>query len=304
MILKGTLQEALSLTSTLLNKKIEEILPICLVRKNTVLGNNKVSSGLEMLIAAMRHLLVPGGKILRPLLVIEVSRLLHPSMTNSIMDEVVTAALAIELIHTYSLIHDDLPAMDDDDYRRGMPSCHKKFGEGLAILAGDALLTYSFQILSSLNLDANIRCEIMQIITKAIGIDGMIGGQVLDIENIKKADLSLDYALDIAKMKTAALFIASCEVGCVLSGANQLSRSLIRQYAANIGLAFQIMDDIIDNSLNEDTEVLRVELQKILRAASDSISVFGDDAKILKEIGCFILERSYNAIFGIHCANV
>ncbi len=194
------------------------------------------------LFEAMRYSALSNGKRLRPFLTIEVAKVFGISMDASI-----NTAAAIELIHSYSLIHDDLPAIDNDDLRRGQPSCHKMFGEALAILTGDALLTLAFSVLSSDNThsDPAIRIELIQHISHAAGYGGMIGGQVIDILS-NHNNLDFNEIVRLQRMKTGELFATSCEAGAILGRANKQQRQALRSYAKNLGLAFQITDDLLD----------------------------------------------------------
>ncbi|HKV38952.1 MAG TPA: farnesyl diphosphate synthase [Blastocatellia bacterium] len=192
---------------------------------------------------AMRYSLMAGGKRLRPTLLLTAGEALGAKT-----EDLIPAACALEMIHTYSLIHDDLPAMDDDDLRRGRPTCHKAFGEAVAILAGDALLTLAFQILASNAPEDDIsrQVRIMAEISTAIGsVDGLIGGQVADIENEGRAVTPemLEY---IHLSKTGALIRASVVAGGLVAGATDDELEILRTYGRGIGLAFQIADDILD----------------------------------------------------------
>jgi geranylgeranyl diphosphate synthase, type II len=204
---------------------------------------------------AMRHSVFAGGKRLRPILCVEAGRMIAATMeTTSLstrsdgsfpagIDEV---GAALEMLHTYSLIHDDLPALDNDDLRRGRPTCHKAFGEAIAILAGDALQTLAYEVLSQIKCPAESCVAIIREIAHATGtIDGMIGGQVVDLEaEHKKPDLAtLEY---IHRSKTAALITASVVSGGRYAGATATDISRLRTYGQSIGLAFQIVDDVLD----------------------------------------------------------
>lgn len=190
---------------------------------------------------AMRYSLFAGGKRIRPLLAI--------AAANAVSDAPIgieSAACVLELIHTYSLIHDDLPALDNDDLRRGRPTCHKAFGEAIAILAGDALQTRVYEVLAQLICPAEARVEIIREIAHATGtVDGMIGGQVVDLEaEHKKPDLAtLEY---IHRSKTAALIAASVVSGGIYAGGSAGDIVRLRIYGQSIGLAFQIVDDVLD----------------------------------------------------------
>jgi farnesyl diphosphate synthase len=209
--------------------------------------------GLESrLFNAMRYSVLTPGKRLRPFLTVVSSRLFGVSPSSAL-----NTAAAIEFIHTYSLIHDDLPAFDNDDFRRGQPSCHKKFDEATAILAGDALLTYAFEILSDpeTHSDSNVRCELIKSVAKASGAKGgMVGGQMMDLLSDNK-ELTINEITRLQRMKTGMLFAVSCEAGAILGKASQNLRVALRGYAHMLGLAFQITDDILDyKSVDNDNE--------------------------------------------------
>src|SRR4029077_14001743 len=190
---------------------------------------------------AMRHSVFAGGKRLRPVLCMEAGRMVASKLPAGIDD----LGAAIEMLHTYSLIHDDLPALDNDDLRRGRPTCHKVFGEAIAILAGDALQTQAYETLARLCCPAEARVRIIEEIARATGtVDGMIGGQVVDLEaEHTKPDLKmLEY---IHRSKTAALITASVVSGGLYAGGNDVVEKL-ETFGKSIGLAFQIVDDVLD----------------------------------------------------------
>lgn len=190
---------------------------------------------------AMRYSLEAGGKRVRPVLC-----LLAAEAVGSTVAQALPGALALEYVHTYSLIHDDLPAMDDDDLRRGRPTNHKVFGEGHAILAGDALLTEAFGVLASADLDPVRRAKALALLAEGAGWRGMAGGQALDLEGEKVERYHLDHLRLIHRLKTGALLRASLEIGAVLGGAAPAEQAALRAYGEAIGLAFQIQDDILD----------------------------------------------------------
>ena len=190
---------------------------------------------------AARYSLEAGGKRVRPVLC-----LLACEAVGGSAQEALPGALALEYIHTYSLIHDDLPAMDDDDLRRGRPTNHKVFGEGHAILAGDALLTEAFGVLAAADLDPARRATALSLLAEGAGWRGMAGGQALDLEGEKVASYDLDHLQLIHRLKTGALLRTSLEIGAVLGGATPAERASLRAYGEAIGLAFQIQDDILD----------------------------------------------------------
>ena len=190
---------------------------------------------------AMRYSLFAGGKRIRPLLAIASAEAVSESPAG-----IETAACSLELVHTYSLIHDDLPALDNDDLRRGRPTCHKVFGDAMAILAGDALLTLAFQVLSQLDLDAERRVRLVRELATASGtVNGMIGGQVNDLEGEGKPPTP-QLLESIHRAKTGALLRASVRVGAIYAGANCEQLKALSEFGEHIGLAFQIVDDVLD----------------------------------------------------------
>lgn len=196
--------------------------------------------GQNSVVKAMKYSLLNGGKRLRPIFVIEFCKACGGSI-----DDAIAYACAVEYIHTYSLIHDDLPCMDNDDMRRGKPSCHKMFGESTALLAGDALLTHSFEIVSSSNLSDEQNASAVLLLSQNSGVNGMIGGQVLDLlyENVAP---QLNDILTVHKLKTGALISAACLLGCIAGKADSKKISVASKFAYNLGVAFQIKDDLLD----------------------------------------------------------
>lgn len=191
---------------------------------------------------AMRYSLEAGGKRIRPLLVLAFCRACGGDVQKALKP-----ALAIEMIHTYSLIHDDLPAMDDDDYRRGRLSCHKAFDEATAILSGDALNVLPFELLSTdTTLPAETRVSLIAELANAAGAEGMIGGQVIDIANETRTDVDQNNLVNMYAHKTGALIRVACTMGCMVAGANDKMLTAATEYAQRLGLAFQIVDDILD----------------------------------------------------------
>ncbi|EPD53638.1 hypothetical protein HMPREF1210_00461 [Paenisporosarcina sp. HGH0030] len=195
----------------------------------------------EILKEAMNYSLAAGGKRVRPLFLLAVLDFLQVKHT-----EASTVGAAIEMVHTYSLIHDDLPSMDNDDYRRGKLTNHKVYGDALAILAGDGLLTYSFGVLSRLKtVPAEDKLELIQLMSEAAGAEGMVGGQVLDIESERKI-ISVEELETIHINKTGALLSFSILAGAILASADARTRKALQDFGFHIGLAFQIQDDILD----------------------------------------------------------
>jgi geranylgeranyl diphosphate synthase, type II len=191
---------------------------------------------------AMRHSVFAGGKRLRPVLCLEAARMIAGSLPPGVEE----LAAAIEMLHTYSLIHDDLPALDDDDLRRGKPTCHVVFGEAIAILAGDALQTQAYEVLAGLRCPATHTVPIVRAIAHATGtVDGMIGGQVMDLE-AEEHKPTAEMVEAIHRAKTGALFRVSLVTGGIYAGGNDNDIERLREFGTKAGLAFQIMDDVLD----------------------------------------------------------
>lgn len=194
----------------------------------------------KALFESMRYSLLAGGKRIRPVFVLEFCRVCGGDWKKAI-----PFAAAVEMVHTYSLIHDDLPCMDDDDYRRGRLTNHKVYGEAQAVLAGDALLTAAFDTISKADAPAEIKIDIVRILASAAGENGMVGGQILDIDGENKA-LSADEVRTIHRLKTGALIRAACCMGASAAGANDMQMQAASDYAEAVGMAFQIRDDMLD----------------------------------------------------------
>jgi len=267
----------------------------------------------QILHRAMRYSLLGTGKRLRPILVLASGEALGGSV-----DELMPAACAIEMIHCYSLIHDDLPAMDNDDLRRGRPTCHKAFGEAIAILAGDALLTRAFEVLASIETEGGEpdyakQVRVIREVAAAAGtVEALIGGQVADIENEKKqvSDATLEY---IHRSKTGAMIRASVVVGGIIAGASESQIEKLSEYGARIGLAFQVADDILDvtstseqlgKTPGKDQAALKAtypaihgipaseaRAEQLVEEAIRIISGLEADTAILQAIARFIIER-------------
>lgn len=216
---------------------LDRLLPLL----DTKLTSPFLEGEAQRLAEATRYSLEAGGKRVRPVLC-----MLAAEAAGSRAEAALPGALALEYIHTYSLIHDDLPAMDDDDLRRGRPTNHKVYGEGHAILAGDALLTEAFQVLVDGPGDPVRKLEALSLLAKAAGWRGMVGGQALDLEGETLDHYDLNHLRLIHRLKTGALLRASLEIGAVLGGAQPMERQALRAYGEAIGLAFQIQDDILD----------------------------------------------------------
>jgi geranylgeranyl diphosphate synthase type II len=259
--------------------------------------------------AAMRHSVFAGGKRLRPILCMEAAHMVAGSFPAGVEE----LGAALEMLHTYSLIHDDLPALDNDDLRRGRPTCHKAFGEATAILAGDALQTYAYEVLARLHCPAEARVRIIEEIARGTGtIEGMIGGQVMDLEAEKQHPdaRTLEY---IHRSKTGALITASLVSGALYAGATDEQVAHIRAFGRDIGLAFQIVDDILDvtqtseqlgKTAGKDTAADKAtypslfgldaserKANELVASAFSRLESFGTRAEALKELARFLVER-------------
>jgi geranylgeranyl diphosphate synthase type II len=258
---------------------------------------------------AMRHSVFAGGKRLRPILCMEAARMIAGKLPDGIED----LGSALEMLHTYSLIHDDLPALDNDNLRRGKPTCHVVFGEALAILAGDALQTQAYEVLSKLKCPAEARVKIIEEIARATGtVDGMIGGQVKDLEAERhRPDAeTLEY---IHRSKTGALITASLVTGGIYAGGSHAEVQRLRDFGRCIGLAFQIVDDVLDvtqpseqlgKTAGKDTasekatypalfgvdESLR-KADGLIASGCNALDSFGQRATTLKELAAYLVQR-------------
>lgn len=259
---------------------------------------------------AMDYSLEAGGKRMRPVLVLEFCRLCGGEWKKA-----VSAACAIEMIHTFSLIHDDLPCMDDDDFRRGKPSCHKQFGEARAVLAGDALAILPFEIISSEEeLDAQKRVNLIRELSHSSGTEGMIGGQIIDMENEERDNVDGENLRLMYSLKTGALIKTSCAMGCICAGADEETIKLSEEYAQAIGIAFQIVDDILDvigdssvlgKPIGSDSQENKTTFVTIygLENAKELAKKYTDKAleildrfdgnEFLKELTSYLLERKF-----------
>lgn len=250
---------------------------------------------------AMKYSLESGGKRVRPMLVLEFCRI-----CGGDVEKALPFAAAVEFIHTYSLIHDDLPCMDNDDMRRGKPSSHIKFGEADALLAGDALLTHAFTALASAELSSKQIVNAVKTLSDYAGANGMIGGQIIDLEGENK-NLSLDELFLMDKLKTAALITAACVLGCIAADNYDNIPAAIR-YAENLGIAFQIVDDILDFLEGEDNsdiisgkstyvsllglENARVEAAKYTDAALEALNLVSGKTEVLVDFSMKLLKRN------------
>ena len=269
--------------------------------------SGRESEGLDAMLDAMAYSLNNGGKRIRPVLTLEFCRLCGGDYESAI-----PFALGVEMIHTYSLIHDDLPCMDNDDMRRGKPSSHKVYGEANALLAGDGLLTLAFETVLSAELSADKKVKAALELAKAAGVSGMIGGQVMDLANEGK-DVSLDAIRATDRLKTGEMIRVAAVMGCIAAGADEVKIKAADEYCANIGLAFQIVDDILDvtsddatlgkpvgsDSENEkSTYVSHLGIEESIRYAREltanakaAIEIFGGEGEFLSELADKLSER-------------
>lgn len=291
---------------TKLEKSLEEISGLVYDKMDKLLPSLD-ECGEKRLHEAMRYSAMAEGKRLRPFLSVMSANIFGVSE-----DSALQAAAAIEFIHAYSLIHDDLPAMDDDDMRRGKPSCHIQFDEATAILAGDALLTLAFEILAdkSTHSSAAVRCELVRCVAKASGSRGMVGGQMMDVLS-EKVNMGINQIIHLQRLKTGELFATSCEAGAILGNAAPNLRNMLRGYAYDIGLVFQITDDLLDaaagatknkkrqqKSIDKPTFVSAMGAEKakeqakiLTEQAVRHLGAFGKKADILKELANYVLNR-------------
>ena len=240
---------------------------------------------------AMRYSLLNGGKRLRPLLVYASGEIFHANMT--VLDH---AAAAIECIHVYSLIHDDLPAMDDDDFRRDQPSCHKAFDEARAILDGDALQSLAFECLTKpLGILAEQQLAMQQTLAQAAGMNGMVGGQMLDLSSQGKIQ-SIDAMETMHRLKTGALITASAKLGAIAGNASKDDLTHITTFAENLGLAFQIQDDIFDHDgyvTLTNTDTAKQKLEQLHHGALQALDNIQHDTTPLTTLTQTIIQRSH-----------
>lgn len=261
-------------------------------------------------VKAMRYSLLSGGKRIRPVLLMEFYKL-----CGGEDEKALNFAAALEMIHTYSLIHDDLPSMDNDDMRRGKPSCHKAFGEDTALLAGDALLTRAFSVAAKTEgLPAERVIKAISVLADKAGIEGMVGGQVMDLA-FEKSGTDLDGLSDMYIKKTSGLLCVAAMCGAILAGADEEHIKYAESYANDVGLAFQIIDDILDCTADEKllgkpigsdvkngkstfASILGVEgareyAKKLTNRAIDTLKMFEGDTDALIELTSYLLDRKY-----------
>jgi geranylgeranyl diphosphate synthase type II len=290
------LKETLEQGRTLIDQALERLLPPAAQYPSSIHQ-------------AIRHSVFAGGKRLRPILCLEAAQMIERCVPIGIED----LGAALEMLHTYSLIHDDLPALDNDDLRRGRPTCHKVFGEATAILAGDGLQTYAYEVLAKMQCSAEARVSIIAEIAHATGtVDGMIGGQVMDLEaEHKHPDAqTLEY---IHRSKTGALLTASVVTGGMYGGATAEQVAKLSDFGTNIGLAFQIVDDVLDvtqtseqlgKTAGKDTATEKAtypslfgidaslkKADELTVKASAALDSFGDAAATMRKIAQFLVER-------------
>lgn len=287
-MLELTIAESLAKVSEIIHDRIDKLLKI----------SEKTYS--PELLDAMRYSSLVKGKNIRPFLTIIISRIF--GVNNSY---VIDVAAAIELIHTYSLIHDDLPTMDNDDYRRSQLSCHKKYDEATAILAGDSLLTFAFEILSNAenHVNPHIKIKLINMIAKNIGFQGMAGGQMLDLKANKS--LNSGHIAKIHLLKTGKLFNAAIEAAIILSNVSLVQKKYLLDYAYDLGLLFQIKDDILDHKSgdydsydpasiveNIGLENAEKEMYLIYNKALSHLDNFDLEVGLLKDLLDFIINHN------------
>ena len=283
--------------SSLIENRINELFP-------------EVNSGYSAVSDAARYSLLLGGKRIRPAIT-----LLFCELCGGKTEDALDFAVALEMIHTYSLIHDDLPCMDDDDMRRGNPSCHKKFGEDIALLAGDTLLTQAFYVASAASVSPEIRVKAAKVLSESAGLHGMIGGQVLDL-SFEKIRPDAEKLSDMYMRKTAALLICAAKLGIIAAGKDtEQNLKSAEIFGFNLGLAFQVIDDILDCTADEKllgkpigsdeknqktTFVTLYGIEKSRKIAADmtdkailALENFGGDTEKLKNLTEFLLGRNY-----------
>lgn len=267
------------------------------------------SKSYAILSDAMLYSLKIGGKRIRPIMLLEFFKLCGGKAAGA-----VNFAVALEMIHTYSLIHDDLPCMDDDDFRRGKPSCHKVYGEATAVLAGDALLTEAFNFASKASdIKPENIVKAISVLSGLSGVNGMIGGQIVDITNEGK-NVDIDTLSEMYALKTGALIVAAAKIGCILADRADMCPHA-EKFAANIGLAFQIVDDILDvcgdeatlgkpvnsdskNQKNTFAVLLGIEkckdtVKELTSAAINELKHFDADTTFMKELAVYLAGRNF-----------
>lgn len=263
----------------------------------------------DEVINACRYAILNGGKRIRPVLLLEFYKL-----CGNDDDCAYNFACALEMIHSYSLVHDDLPCMDNDDMRRGKPSCHKAYGESTALLCGDALLTEAFSVASkTLGIPSDRIVKALSHLAVSAGVNGMIGGQVIDMSDNTGVDD--DVLFEMYRLKTGALLKTACAIGCILAGADDRLVAVAEQFGEKVGIAFQIIDDILDEvsdtktlgktagsdmKNNKDTIAVRLGVEycrelakKYTDEAYECLELFDGDTTNLKELAAYLLDRNY-----------
>ena len=270
-----------------------------------------VPAGLEARVfEAMRYAALAPGKRLRPFLVLASAQLFAVARRSALQ-----AAAAVELVHAYSLVHDDLPAMDNSDLRRGRPTCHKAFDDATAVLAGDALLTLAFEVLAQPDThgDPAVRCELVSALAQAAGAAGMVGGQMIDLIAEHRPDLDMGAITRLQRLKTGALIAFACEAGAILGKSPSEPRLALRGYAHDLGLAFQIADDLLDvqgsagetgKPVGQDAaagkatfvsilgvERAQAQARLLVAQAIRHLELFGKKADLLRQAAQFVIDR-------------
>jgi farnesyl diphosphate synthase len=291
--------------------KLDELRHLCTNRLNTTIDVYLQDIPSLELKAAMQYTMQQGGKRLRPLLIFAAG-----ATFNATPENLAVPAAAVEIIHTYSLIHDDLPCMDNADLRRGQPTCHKVYNDGLAVLTGDALNTLAMQIIADhpSTLKAERRLRMISVLGKACGPYGMAAGQALDLTVLNDPSISKELLLDIYRLKTGALFTACIELGRLASSDDdEINEAALQEFGDHIGLAFQIQDDILDIETNTQTlgkpqgidainnkmtyphllgmQAAKEKVESLYQQALESIDYLGDRAYLLRELAKKMLQR-------------
>jgi farnesyl diphosphate synthase len=290
------LAAALAETNRLVEAQLDALLPV-------------PETAEARLIEAMRYSVLNGGKRMRAFLVMQTAQLFSVNQTCA-----ARVAASVEMLHAYSLVHDDLPAMDDDDLRRGQPSCHKKFDEATAILAGDALQTRAFEVLAEADThaDAEARCELVLALAAASGMRGMVGGQMIDMQGEGKT-LSAPEITRLQALKTGRLIQFSAEAGAILGRAPQAQRHFIAAYGRDLGAAFQIYDDVLDETASAEElgktigkdlaqgkatmvsilglDRARAQAERLAEQAAGHLESFGEKADLLRALAAFTVTR-------------
>ena len=280
----------------IIENRIDELLP-------------ETDSPYNEVVKASRYSLKLGGKRIRPIIMMEFCRLFSGEYKNAL-----DFAIALEMIHTYSLIHDDLPCMDNDDFRRGKPSCHKAFSEDMALLAGDALLTEAFSVAANADVDDSVKVKAVLTLSQMAGFSGMLGGQVIDLSFVKNPP-DLEALCDMYARKTGCLLRAAAIIGATVGGANEVEVNNADLFAQKVGLAFQIIDDILDvvadpellgkpvgsDDKNQKTtfvsllglEGAKIEAKKLTDEALLILDGFNGNTENMKAITKYLLDRNF-----------